>query len=96
MGDVVVAEADRLISAEAIQRLKEANVRSVKVWHSVELVHLPDVVREKIKTDLWGKTVLRAVDLQGNTTLMTFLRLLMSASWKGLLEAEFAAAGRNF
>ena len=90
VGDVVVAEADRLISAEAIQRLKEANVRSVKVWHSVELVHLPDVVREKIKTDLWGKTVLRAVDLQGNT-IDDVPPIVDERILKGLLEAEFAA-----
>jgi DNA-directed RNA polymerase subunit beta' len=90
VGDTIVAEADRLISQDAIARLREAKVHSLRVWHSVELVHLPDVVREKIKTDLWGKAVTKAVDVRGNQ-LEDGPQIVDERVLKGLLEGEFAA-----
>jgi DNA-directed RNA polymerase subunit beta' len=64
--DEVLAQADHLITEEMVELLKVANVQSIRVWKTVERIHVPDVLQERMIDKIWGKPLVQAIDNEGN------------------------------
>ena len=66
----VLASADTPVTRETAERLVSCNVREVRVWQHQNIEHIAvvDMFRNALMNDdaIWGKTLLKAVDREGN------------------------------
>jgi len=62
----IIAQADRMITAEMVELFKIANAYGVKVWKHIERIHVPDALQEILIDRIWGKPLSQAIDRDGN------------------------------
>ncbi|MDR1048280.1 MAG: DNA-directed RNA polymerase subunit beta', partial [Synergistaceae bacterium] len=67
-GEKTLAEADTLIGKSVADSIGGHSVFEVKVWHNVEHISVADMFQNDLMNNdnLWGKTLLRAADREGN------------------------------
>ncbi|MDR2523895.1 MAG: DNA-directed RNA polymerase subunit beta' [Synergistaceae bacterium] len=90
-GEVLV-EADTLITKEAAALIAEKNLFEIKVWLNVERISVEDMFQNNLMNNdtLWGKTLLRAVDREGNP-IAGMPQFVDARVVRGLAEGEIAA-----
>lgn len=62
----MIARSDRLLSKDIVELLKIANVQSIRVWKTIERIHVPDALQERLIDKIWGKPLSQAIDRDGN------------------------------
>ncbi len=64
----VLAEADTPITKETIQLITEHNISEIRLWHNTDQISVPDRFPKDLMNndDLWGQTLLSAMDRNGN------------------------------
>jgi DNA-directed RNA polymerase subunit beta' len=91
-GDEVLAETDTLVTKETADLIAERRLFDVKVWHNVEQISVVDAFQNDLMNNdnLWGKTISRAADKEGNP--LSDVPLYVDARIvRGLAEGEIAA-----
>ena len=90
----VLASADTPVTRETAERLASRNVREVKVWQHQNIEHIAvvDMFRNALMNDdaIWGKTLLKAVDREGNPVL-NVSQFVDARAVQGLALGEIAA-----
>jgi DNA-directed RNA polymerase subunit beta' len=88
----VLVEADSLITREVADLIVERRLFEVKVWHNVELLSVADMFQNDLMNNdnLWGKTISKAADREGNP--LPAVPLYVDARIvRGLADGEIAA-----
>ena len=62
----IIGKSDRLLTGDVVDLLKIANVPSVKIWKTIERIHVPDALQERLIDKIWGKPLSQAIDRDGN------------------------------
>jgi DNA-directed RNA polymerase subunit beta' len=91
-GDEVLVEADTLITREVVNIIVERRLFEIKVWHNIDQLNVVDMFQNDLMNDdnLWGKTITKAADREGNP--LSDIPLYVDARIvRGLAEGEIAA-----
>ncbi len=62
----IIGKSDRLLTGDVVDLLKIANVSSVRIWKTIERIHVPDALQERLIDKIWGKPLSQAIDRDGN------------------------------
>jgi DNA-directed RNA polymerase subunit beta' len=90
--DKVLVEADTLITREVADLIVERQLFEVKVWYNVEQFSVADMFQNDLMNNdnLWGKTISKAADREGNP--LSDVPLYVDARIvRGLAEGDIAA-----
>jgi DNA-directed RNA polymerase subunit beta' len=91
LGGETLVEADTVITKEVAELIGVHNIHDIKVWHNVEQVSVADMFQKNlIDNNLWGKTLLQAVDEEGNP-ISGIPQYVDARIVRGLAEGEIAA-----
>jgi DNA-directed RNA polymerase subunit beta' len=62
----VVAFKDRVITPDVVSIIRDQNIEELKLWRNPETVTVADAMQKKLIDELWGKSLTKAVDEEGN------------------------------
>jgi len=86
----VVAFKDRVVTGDVIKIVREQNIKELKVWKNPEAVTVADAMQKKLIDELWGKSLTKAVDEEGNE-VKDIAHMVDGRVVRGLIAKELTA-----